>query len=392
MLASAVGSRASADEIVPNTVKRPRAARTLDLNAAWPHRADRQVVRLGMVLRAGLLVAGLQILLALALAAPSLAQTPAAENFYQGKVITLVAGYAPAGAPDVYARLVAKHLGRFLPGEPTIIVKNMPGGGGILAANYMSNVAPRDGSFIALLAPTIALEEVLGSTASRYHATAFNWIGRVAANSNITFVRANSAVQTIADAFKKVAVLGATGRSSTNSTFPAVLNNVIGTKFKIVMGYAGTADAMLAMERGEVDGVSATLDGLMTLHSGWVADKKVNILVQYLSKRLRDLPDVPTAPELAQTPEQAEILGTVCKVSDMGKFILTTPQAPADRVAVLRQAFDQMIKDPEFLADADRLHIDLDPLPGTDLSELVRQVQNTPKNILDQVKPDYPLN
>jgi tripartite-type tricarboxylate transporter receptor subunit TctC len=325
-------------------------------------------------------------------AGPSSADAQYIENFYQGKTITVVIGYPPGGAPDVFGRLVARHIGSYLPGNPSVIARNMPGAGSILAANYIFNLAPKDGTILGLVAPTVPLEETLGSPASKYKASGFRWIGRLTTNPNITFIMNTSQVKTIADAFDKVAILGATGRSSTNAIYPTVLNNVLGTKFKIVTGYEGSAAAMLAMERGEVEGHSATYDGLKTQHEDWLTTKKVNIVVQYLLRRHPDLLDVPTSVELARTPEQEKILRVVSSASDIGKFVLTTPDVPAERVAALRLAFDAMLKDRDFLAEAEKLRVDLDPLPGAELQKIVEEVQSTPADIIEKVKPMYPLN
>ena len=203
---------------------------------------------------------------------------------------------------------------------------------------------------------------------------------------------ATSPVKTIADAFDKVAVLSATGRGATNAIYPTVLNNVLGTKFKVVTGYEGSAAAMLAMERGEADGHSSTYDGLKNQHEDWIRLKKVNIVVQYLLKRHRDLPDVPTSAELARTPEQARILRAVSSASEIGKFLLTTPEAPPERVAALRRAFDAMVKDPDYLAEAEKLRIEFDPLPGIELQKIVEEVHSLPADIVEKIKPMYPLN
>jgi tripartite-type tricarboxylate transporter receptor subunit TctC len=338
----------------------------------------------------GLAVFGLAGLLCHVLSIPSAAQP--VEDFYRGKTLTFIIGYPVAGAPDVYARLVARHLGKYIPGGPTIVAKNMMGAGSLLAANHLFNVAPRDGTTLGLTSPTIPLEETLGSPQSKYHASQFNWIGRLATNPNITFLNANSPVKTISDAFEKVAILGATGRSSTNAVYPTVLNNVLGTKFKVVTGYQGTADVMLAMERGEVDGNSATFDGLMAQHPEWIASKRVNIVVQYLLKRHPDLPDVPTMAELAPNFEKATILRAVSSASEIGKFVLTTPAVPAERVTALRTAFSTMVKDPEFLAEARKLRVEIDPLSGTELQKIVLDTQAMPPDLIEKVKAIYPLN
>ena len=279
-------------------------------------------------------------------AAPASAPAQPVESFYEGKTITMVIAGPPAGAYDVYARLAGRYLGKYIGGNPSIVPRNMPGAGGLIAANYIFNVASRDGTVLAMLVPTFPLEEELGLSAAKYKASRFTWIGRLATAPNVTFVMNTSKVKTIADAFDKVALLSATGRSATNAIYPTVLNNVLGTKFKVVTGYEGSAAAMLAMERGEVEGHSSTYDGLKNQHEDWIRTGKVNIVVQYLLTRHPELPDVPTSAELARAPEQAMILRSVSNASEIGKFILAPPGIPQKRTGALRRAFDAMVKDP----------------------------------------------
>src|SRR5262245_366167 len=205
---------------------------------------------------------GLGCVFAVALLVPGPACAQSVEEFYRGKTINFVIGYPTAGPPDIYARLVTRHMGKYIPGTPNMIARNMPGAGSLIAANHVFNLAPKDGTTLALTSPTIPLEETLGVPQAKFRASQFNWIGRLATNPNITFIANTSPVKSIKDAFDKVAILGATARSSTNAIYPFVLNNVLGTKFRIVTGYEGTAAVMLAIERGEVEGLSATYDGL----------------------------------------------------------------------------------------------------------------------------------
>ena len=337
-----------------------------------------------------LLAAACGLLCAVSIFSPAAAQS--ADEFYRGKTLSVVIGYPTAGPPDIYGRLVTRHLGKHIPGKPTVIARNMPGAGSMLAANYMFNTAPQDGSTLGLASPTLPLEETLGAAAVKFRSSQFNWIGRLATNPNITSILNTSPVKTIQDAFEKVAILGATGRSSTNAIYPAVLNNVLGTKFKIVMGYDGTAAIYLAMERGEVEGISATLDGLKSQREEWLKTKKVNIVVQYLINRHPELPNVPTAAEVARTAEEAMILRTVCGASEIGKYFVTPPNVPADRVAALRKAFDEMVRDPEFVADAEKLQIDLEPMSGAELQKIVNEMQSIPTAVATKIRAIYPVN
>ena len=226
------------------------------------------------------------------------AQTP--EEFYKGKTVDLVIGYPPGGSNDTWGRLLARHIGKHIPGKPTIVPKNMPGAGSFLAANTVFNVSPKDGTVIAIAAPTTPLDERLGTAGVRFKTAEFNWIGRVDSLVNMVFMWNTSPVKTFADALKTPATLSATGVGSTVYVYPNVTNRVLGTKFKLILGYKGSAEAMLAVERGEAEGHSTSWVALKVAHPDWVRDKKVSILVQYALKRHPEMADVPTVVELAQ--------------------------------------------------------------------------------------------
>jgi tripartite-type tricarboxylate transporter receptor subunit TctC len=323
---------------------------------------------------------------------PTLASAQSLESFYRGKTVNVIIGYPPAGANDFYARAVARHIGKHIPGNPTVIPRNMPGGGSLVAANHIFNVAPKDGTTLGLIVPTAPIEEKLGAANVRFKAAQFNWIGRLAATPNVTFMNATSPVKTIKDAMEREAVLGATGRSSTVAVYPTMLNHLVGTKFKLVMGYAGSAEAMLAMERGEVEGHSTTWEGVKSRAAKRLQEKSINILVQYGLQRHPELPDIPTAVELGRNNEEVLALRFFANASDVGRFILSTPDTPADRIQALRRAFDAMVKDPEFIADLEAQKLDLGPLSGEELQKLIEEVANVPPAILEKVRGLYPLN
>jgi tripartite-type tricarboxylate transporter receptor subunit TctC len=330
--------------------------------------------------------------LALVCGIPTLAGAQSIESFYRGKTVSVVIGYPPAGANDFYARAVARHIGKHIPGNPTVVPRNMPGGGSLLAANHIFNVAPKDGTTLGLIVPTAPIEERLGAANVRFKAAEFNWIGRLAATPNVTFMNASAPVKTIKDAMEHEGILGATGRSSTVAIYPTSLNFIVGTKFKLVMGYAGSAEAMLAMERGEVQGHSTTWEGVKSRAEKQLQDKTINILVQYGLRRHPELPDIPTSVELGRTPEQVESLRIFANASDVGRFILSTPDTPAERIQALRRAFDAMIKDPEFIADLKAMKLDLRPLTGEELQQLVAEVANVSPEAIERIRGVYPLN
>ncbi len=309
---------------------------------------------------------------------------------YAGKTISLILGYPPGGANDVFARLVTRHFGGFIPGSPRLVLQHMPGAGSATAANHVFNVAPRDGSVLALLVPTLPLEERMGAPQVKFKSKEFTWIGRLAPAPNVTFIWHTSNVKSYADALKFESTLGATGRSASNAIYPSVTNKLLGTRFKMVMGYQGSAAAMLAMERGEVDGHSPTLDTLTTLHPDWITEGKVNIVLQYLDKRHRDLPGVPTAVEVAKSEEERQVMSFAVSPGDIGKYILSTPGLRPDVTVLLRDSFVKMVADSQFQADAAKQRVGLDPLPGAQLEKIVHAVIDAPDDVVSKLKAAYP--
>jgi tripartite-type tricarboxylate transporter receptor subunit TctC len=314
------------------------------------------------------------------------------EEFYRGKTINMIIGYPTAGANDSYARTLARHIGKYIPGQPRVIARNMPGSGSLIAANHVFNIAPKDGTVLSLLAATIPLEEALGASGVKFRSAEFNWIGRMSSSINVTIMKATSPVKSIKDAFTTEAILAATGRSATPSVYPSVLNNVVGTRFKIVMGYEGSIACMLAMERGEADGHSTSWDGVKSAHSDWLRDKKVNVIVQYGLKRHPELPDVPTSVELGRTAEETQVLRVIANATEVGKMVLTTPGVPPERVAALRRAFDATIKDPDYIAEMNQQKLEITPLSGEEMQKLVEEVGSVSPAIIERVKAIYPLN
>lgn len=319
--------------------------------------------------------------------APASAETP--EQFYTGKTINMEIGYPPAGSNDVYARTLGRYLSKYVPGHPTIVPKNMPGGGSFLALAYLYNVAPKDGTEIGIGAPTAPLDEKLGSTGVRFKASQFNWIGRIDSLINIVFMWHTSPVKTFADAQRLESTLAGTGAGSTVSIYPTVTNNVLGTKFKLIMGYKGSNEAQLAVERGEAEGHSTAWTAVKVAHPDWLPDHKINVIVQYALKAHPELADVPVVVDLAKTPEQRAILRAVMNATEVGTSFMTTPGVPRDRVAVLRHAFEETMKDPDFLAECERLKLTVNPLNGEAVQKLVAEVSNLQPDLVEKVRNVY---
>ena len=329
---------------------------------------------------------------ALLMAATLSAQAQGVEQFYAGKTIELIVGYPPGGSNDVYGRAVARFIGRHIPGNPQVVFRNMPGAGSILAANHIYNVAPKDGTVLGLLAATNTLDEKLGASGVKFETAKFTWVGRISSAVNVTAMWNTSKIKTIDDAFKTESALGATGTGSTVYVYPNVLNRVLGTKFKLVMGYGGSNEAMLAMERGEIDGHSTSWEAYKSAHPDWIRDKKINVVVQYGLSRHPDLPDVPTCVEIAKTDEEKQILRAVVNATEIGKAILSSPGVPKERAEALRKAFMDMTQDGEFIAELDKMRVELTPLPGARLQELVQEVGNLTPDLVQKIKAVYGVN
>jgi len=325
---------------------------------------------------------------ALAVSATSAAaQSNDVAEFYRGKTVRLIIGYGTGGGYDVYGKFFARYLGEHIPGKPTVIAQNMPGAGSRSAANWLYKVAPKDGTVLAVLGQATPADQALGQPGVQFDARQFNWIGNMVDVNNIMITWAESGVRTIDDAKKKTIAIGATGASSPSVIYPTVANNLFGTQFKIVSGYPGGGDIMIALERREVDGRgSDSWASLKSNNPGWIKDKKVNILFQVGSHRENDLPDAPMLTDLAQNDEQRQILDLVSGDAAVGRPILTAPDVPAERVAALRKAFDDTMRDPAFLAAAEKAGLHFNPVGGKELQQIVSRIVSPSPEVIEKVK------
>jgi tripartite-type tricarboxylate transporter receptor subunit TctC len=316
-----------------------------------------------------------------ALAAPA-----RAEPSFEGKTITIVTSTGVGGVYDLTARVIARHMGRHIPGNPTLIVQNMPGGGNVLATNYMYNIAPKDGSVIATVHNAMPLHQVLHGRGVRFDAGKFNWLGSTGPENEVILVWKGVGIDTIKQAKEREVVLGATGAGSGLSIMPIAVNNVLGTRFKIVIGYKTSEDINLALERGEVQARAFGINSIMAQHPDWLTGRKVAFLAQAGVKRDKELPDVPLLTELAATEEQRAILKLISAPAGLGHPYLVPPGVPADRLAVLRAAFEATLKDKAFLADVDKLQIAIDPMGAEEASRIVADTINAPPAVVAQAK------
>lgn len=305
---------------------------------------------------------------------------------FKGKTITVITSTGAGGTYDVAARAVARHITRYLPGNPSAVVQNMPGGGNMLATNFLYNVAPKDGTTFASLHNAIPLHQVLDGKGVRYDARKFNWLGSLGPENSVIAVWHTAGVKTFKDLQTKEVVLGGTGAGSGIVIFPTIMNNIMGTKFKIVMGYKSSDEVNLAIERGEVQARSSGLASIFSQNTHWVTEKKMNFPAQIGFKRDKRVPDVPLLQELATTEDQRQILRLMASPTALGKPFAAPPDLPADTVAVLRKAFADTMADQTFLDEMKQRKIEVDPLTAEEATEIVLATVNTPPDIVTKAK------
>jgi tripartite-type tricarboxylate transporter receptor subunit TctC len=313
------------------------------------------------------------------------AQAPA--DFYKNKTISIVVSYSPGGGYDLSARLVSRFLGRYIPGQPSIVVQNMPGGGSRIAGGYMQSVAPQDGTVMAIVSQYLPLAQLMDGDKS-FDMAKFKYVGNLGqGGNNVMGAWAASGVKTIEDLKTHALVVGSTGPQTNTEYYPAALENLFGYKFKVIAGYIGTPDIFVAIERGELEGFSSSdWPGLKRSRPAWIKDHKLNIIAQIGAKREAELPDVPTLLDLARNDEQRQILDLVTTGVDIGRPFFVGPRVPQERVDVLRTAFDKMFKDPEFLQAAKDGHQALTLMSGVELQALVERTMGAPPAIVEKTK------
>jgi tripartite-type tricarboxylate transporter receptor subunit TctC len=310
-------------------------------------------------------------------------------KFYEGKQVRILIGADPGGPYDSYGRLLGRHLGRHIPGSPLVIVQNMPGATGVIAANYIYNRAQQDGTVIGSLTNMIPLIKVFGEVDSQFDPARFNWIGNLARELYTVSVRAASPVQTLDDAKRMKVTMGATAPSAMSSLFPRILNKVAGTQFQIVSGYAGLAAVEIAVERGEVDGFAG--DSWYNGHGqgmsfNWYRDGTLRTIALVGLKRPPDFADVPLLIDLAQDADTRQLLELFSSPAEIGKPVVVGPDVPAERVTALRQGFDATMADPAFLADASKLSLAIEPISGEQLTVTVKRLMAVPDAVVRRAR------
>ncbi len=320
------------------------------------------------------------LLAALTFAAPQ-ACAESVEDFYRGKTVTLVIGYSAGGGYDLYGRLLARYIGKYIPGQPTVVAQNREGAGSLRAALYIYGAAPKDGTVIGTFSRSMAVAPLLNE--APFDASKFSWLGSISTDVNVCMTWKTSAVKTWSDMLEKPFTMGGLGAGADPDIFALMFKNVFGAKLKLVSGYPGTNDVALAMERGEVDGMCGlSWSTVKTRHGDWLAGKKVNIPVQAGLHKEKDIPEVPGVMELVKTPEQTQIVRLILASQEMARPFAAPPGIPDDRRRALVAAFEQTMKDPDFLAEAAKMKADVDPVSAAAIESLLAEVYKTPKDVI----------
>ncbi len=309
-----------------------------------------------------------------------------AQSFYEGKTVTIVTSTGVGGTYDVTARLIARHMARFIPGRPAMKVQNMPGGGNVLATNFMYTIAPKDGTTIASVHNAMPVHQVLDGQGVRFDASKFEWLGSTGPETEVILVWHTAGVRTLDEAKKRELILGGTGAGSGVVIIPRVMNALLGTKFKIVTGYKSSEDINIALQRGEVEARAFSLISITAQRGDWLRDKKITFLAQVGAKRAHEIPDVPLVTELAASEEDRQVFKLISTAQGLGRPYLAPPGTPADRVATLRKAFEATMTDKAFLAEAEKLQLDIDAISAEDITQMVRETVTAPASIVARAK------
>ena len=311
------------------------------------------------------------------------AQTP--EEFYKGKQVTLIIGSGAGGGYDLYARALARHMGRHIPGNPQIVPKNLSTAGGVVASNALYNQVDKDGLTFGALTTGNLVDPLFGNPKATYEPLKFNWIGSLGKLEKICGTWYTHPVKTIDDMRKHEVLIGGTGATSDSAVFPKVMNALIGTKLKVVQGYEPGPSLELSVEKGETEGICGiSWSTLKASHPEWIRGNKLNVVLQMGLTRLPDLPNVPSAIDLVSNEEDRQVLELILIPQEMGRPYVAPPGVPADRLAALRRAFEETWKDPEYLAEAQRLQMEIEPMTGAEMQKMLETAYGRPRRIVER--------
>ncbi len=302
-----------------------------------------------------------------------------------GKNVTMIIGFGPGGGYDAWGRVVARHIGKNLPGNPTVVPQNMPGGGSFNAANHIYAVAPKDGTVLGIIARDAPLGPLTGAPGARFDPLKISWLGTPTLETNVCIAMARAKVKTFRELQQSELIIGNTGAGTGTYSYPKALNGIFGTKFKLISGFPSSSDVFLAMERNEVDGICESLDSVIGKRPDWIASKKVNVLFYGGAKPTIDLSGAPYIVDLARNPEEKQALEFLYAGQGIGRPFVAPPDLPADRLKLLRDAFDATMKNKDFIADATKQKLDVEPENGAHLETFIKKVYATPKAVVTRI-------
>jgi len=321
------------------------------------------------------------------MASPPCAAQDVVADFYKGRQVSILVGSSAGGSASLYAQALARHMSRYLPGNPGLVVQHVPGAGGLVAANTIANTAPRDGTAFAITSRTTAIEPLLGNRNAKFDGRQFSWLGTANVEYTTCFAWHSAAVKTLPDVMSRELIVAGTGADATEVVWPKAANRLIGTKFKIVLGYPGSTEMLLALERGEVEGNCGLGWTFLKLRkAAWLREKKINILFQWSLRKHPDLPDVPLIIDSARTAEDRQVFEFLLATQEMGRPFFAPPDVPAERIKALREAFAQTLRDPQFLADADKMGIEVQHVGGGEVQALVARIYASSPEVIARAK------
>ena len=355
---------------------RARAHRLKTKAPGGPERRARSTLVLGVAAASLMAIAG---------PGASPASADAVEDFYKGKRIRVVIGYTTGGGYDSYARVLARFIGKHVPGQPGVIAQNMPGAGSLLATNWLANAAPRDGTVIGAINRGIPFEPLTGGQGIQFDPLKLGWIGSLGKEVNVTIAWHTAKTQKAEQLFTDGLIVGGTGSGADSAIYPAIMNNLLGARIKLIAGYPGGNDVNLALERGEIEGrPSPSWSSLRSSRADWIRDRKIVPIWQLALSKHPDLPDVPLAIDFAKTPEDRQIMEFFFARQEMSRPFVTAPDVAPERLKALRDAFMATTKDPEFIEAAKSQDVELDPISGAEIDELLKRVFSTPKHVIER--------
>jgi len=322
--------------------------------------------------------------LCMPLASAAWAQQP---GFYKGKTITIVVGFSPGGGYDLSARTISRFIGKYIDGNPTVVVQNMPGAGSLSAINYLANIAPKDGTYLGTFSRGIPFEPLVGNKSAQFDPRKLSWIGSPSRETNVMFVRQASRAKSIDDLKTEEVVIATTGGGADTATFPRIINTIFKTKLKIVTGYPGATETLLAVDRGEADGMAGLSWGYRRAsRPAWIKQHQIRILMQLGFTKAPDLENVPSALALVTDEDDRQLLSFFLARLAIAWPLAAPPNVPADRVEMLRTAFEKMTKDADFIAEAERQSIDVSPVFGDEIASILAKVYATPPTVLERAR------